>query len=116
MLEMLYTFEDRCEDKETLRRLIDVARDQDKWPAAHALFSVIRSKTLVALKRGDQLAESQYAFEEICAKTLYNLSYSSAPFDADSAFWVLPLAVDLGRRLGISDIGEVSTLLNMSRT
>lgn len=113
MLEMLRTFESRCQDTETLARLIATASDQARWSGAKKLFEDIRRKTLAAGKRGDVLAEAQYAFEEICAKTLYNLSHPSAPFDADSAFWVMPLAVDLGRRLGLSQPGDVSTLLNM---
>lgn len=114
MLEMLQTFEDRCEDTETLERLIATASDRTRWSQAKKLFEDIRQKTLAAGKRNDVLAEAQYAFEEICAKTLYNLSHPSAPFDADSAFWVVPLAVDLGRRLGLARPGEVSSLLDMS--
>jgi len=54
---------------------------------------------------------AQHAFEEICAKTLYNLTREPAPFDPDSPFWVLPLAVGLGFRLGVTDPGEISPLL-----
>ena len=69
--------------------------------------------TLAADKRRDELALAQYAFEEICAKTLYNLTHECAPFDPDSPFWVLPLAVDLGLRLGVTDPGEISPLLRV---
>jgi len=77
------------------------------------LFQGIRQKTLAAEKEGDELRLTQYAFEEICAKTLYNLSGSPAPFDADSAFWVIPLATQLGAKLGMKNPGEVSPLLEM---
>lgn len=111
MLAPLTFFEARCEDKTTLRKLIALANDRSRRKEAHALFSEIRQKTLAAEKRRDELALAQYAFEEICAKTLYNLTHEPAPFDPDSPFWVLPLAVDLGLHLGVTDPGEISQLL-----
>jgi hypothetical protein len=57
------------------------------------------------------LALAQYHFEEICAKTLYNMANEPAPFDPDAPFWVLPLALKLGQMLGITDVGEISPLL-----
>jgi hypothetical protein len=111
ILAPLTFFEGRCEDKETLRRLITLANDKSRRKQAHALFTEIRKKTLAAGKRGDQLAVAQYAFEEICAKTLYNLTCESAPFDPDSPFWILPRALELGRMLGITDASEISPLL-----
>ncbi|MVT52141.1 hypothetical protein GPL17_16790 [Bradyrhizobium yuanmingense] len=113
MLEMLAVFESKCEDDDTLRRLSAMASDRGSWREAHALFQQIRQKTLKAEKRRDELALAQYAFEEICAKTLYNLSHSPAPFDADSAFWVVPSAVALGRRLGFAEPAQVTSLLRM---
>jgi hypothetical protein len=111
MMAPLTFFEARCADKDTLRKLIALANDQSRCKEAHALFSEIRQKTLAAEKRKDEFALAQYAFEEICAKTLYNLTHEPAPFDPDSPFWVLPLAVDLGLRLGVTDPGEISPLL-----
>lgn len=113
MLGPLTLFETKCEDTQTLRQLIELANDPARWKTAHALFSHIRQKTLAAEKRGDDLARKQYAFEEICAKTLHNLSRESAPFDADSPFWILPRAVEFGLALGITDLGEVSSLLSV---
>jgi hypothetical protein len=113
MLEMLAIFESACEDRHTLRRLSAMASDRATWQGGHALFQEIRHKTLKAGKRHDELALAQYEFEESCAKTLYNLSYSEGPFDPDSAFWVLPLAVDLGRRLGFTEPSQVTSLLKM---
>jgi hypothetical protein len=113
MLEMLLVFESVCKDVETLQRLIKMASDREKWEDGHSLFQDIRQKTLWAEKHGDPLVKTQYAFEEICAKTLYNLSGCNAPFDADSAFWVVPLGVALGRELGFSEPSQVSTLLEM---
>lgn len=94
-----------------MQTLKALAEDRSRWKQAHALFSEIRQKTLAAEKRKDELALKQYAFEEICAKTLYNLTHEPAPFDPDSPFWVLPLALDLGRQLGITDPGAISPLL-----
>ncbi len=111
MLVPLTLFEARCEDKATLRKLIALAEHHSRRREAHALFSEIRQKTLAAEKRKDEFALAQYAFEEICAKTFYNLTHEPAPFDPDSPFWVLPLALNLGRRLGITDPGEISPLL-----
>jgi hypothetical protein len=111
MLAPLTFFEERCEDKETLRKLITLANDRSRRKEAHALFSKIRQKTLAAEKRNDQLALAQYHFEEICAKTLYNMANEPAPFDPDAPFWVLPLALKLGQMLGITDVGEISPLL-----
>jgi hypothetical protein len=46
---------------------------------------------------------AQYCFEEICAKSIYNESGHEmpAPFDSDSPFWVVPLAIQAARALGI---------------
>jgi hypothetical protein len=111
MLSPLTFFEGRCEDKETLRKLITLANDKSRRKQAHALFYEIRNKTLAAERRNDQLAVAQYAFEEICAKTLYNITHEPAPFDPDSPFWVLPRALKLGQMLGVTDAGVISPLL-----
>lgn len=114
MLAPLMFFEGRCKDKETLRRLIELANDRSRRKQAKALFDEIRHKNLAAGRRNDHLAQAQYDFEEICAKTLYNMSREPAPFDPDSPFWVLPLALELGRALGVVDAGEISPLLGMN--
>ena len=44
-------------------------------------------------------------------RTLYNMMREPAPFDLDSPFWVLPLALELGQMLGVTDAGEISPLL-----
>ena len=57
------------------------------------------------------------ALEEICAKTLYNMSGHIKgrefpyPFDDDAPFWVLPIAVGFARALGIPDPCSISSLL-----
>jgi hypothetical protein len=111
ILAPLKFFEERCEDKRTLRKLIALATDSSRRKQARELFDEIRNKSLAAQRRGDQLAEAQYNFEEICAKTLYNLSREPAPYDPDSPFWVLPRALTLGQMLGVTDAGAISPLL-----
>ena len=92
-----------CHDQSTLLALDAMAAEPDQWPKGHALFQKIRSKTLAAERSGNRLRDAQYCFEEVCAKTLYNLSGSSAPFDKDSPDWIRPIALALARALSISD-------------
>jgi hypothetical protein len=74
------------------------------------LFQRIRKKTLRADDRKDQFLQHQYSFEEICAKTLYNMSVrpedyawvNPAPFDDDSADYVMPIADGFADYLKIS--------------
>jgi hypothetical protein len=113
MQDMLTVFKGACKDVETLDRLMKMAADREKWAGGHALFSDIRQKTKRAEAQGYPLEMAQYAFEEVCAKTLYNLSGSNAPFDPDSPFWILPLGVALGRELGFTEPSQVSPLLKM---
>jgi hypothetical protein len=113
MIGMVRVFELRCDDAVTLEALIEIASERRRWAEARAVFNEIRQKTLAAEKRGDADALVQYAFEEICAKTLYNLSGSPAPFDADSAFWVIPCAVALGKRLGLTSPSQITPLLRI---
>jgi hypothetical protein len=94
-------FQPFCNDRETLVELDLVAGEPERWREAHGLFRRIRSKTLVSEKSGDKLREIQYLFEEVCAKTLFNLSGSSTPFDEDSPCWVRPNADALAAALGI---------------
>jgi len=115
--EMVQFFLPRCADQSTLRELDDMASDDRKWRHAHALFSRIRDKTLRADTVKDRLLQHQYSFEEICAKTLYNMS-GHVPggewpytFDDDSPFWVIPIAVGFARVLGVEDPFSVSSLL-----
>ena len=103
MQRLIDLFAPRCADRSTLDELRQMLADDRSWPAAHDLFDRIRHKTLEAERQHDQLLEMQYLFEEICAKTLYNLSYPRGPFDADSPYWIVPNAFALARRLGIDN-------------
>lgn len=92
-----------CSDRETIDWLRAAVADRSRWHKAHGVFSHIRSKSLKAERSGKTIKAAQYLFEEICAKTLYNLSGASAPFDADSPYWVVPNAVSFARQVGVSE-------------
>jgi hypothetical protein len=98
LLEVLAT---PASDRETIEELFRIIGDRQRWKEAHALFGRIRDKTLRADARGNQKLIAQYCFEEICAKSIYNESGTDAPFDSDSPFWVVPLAIQAARELGI---------------
>ena len=110
MIKLIELFAPRLRDRSTLNELRQMIGDYKSWPNAHGLFQRIRKKTLDAEARGDGLADCQYLFEEICAKTLYNLSGEPAPFDADSPYWIVPNALSPARRLKI-DESEVTKIV-----
>jgi hypothetical protein len=103
MARMFELFSSHCPERETFDWLQKAAADKGTWQKAHGVFSHIRNKTVKAERAGREAAATQYLFEEICAKTLYNLSGGPAPFDSDSPFWLLPNAIGLARCLGIPD-------------
>lgn len=111
--EMVRVFIPHCRETSTLLELDQMVSEPAKWCDGHGLFSRIRSKTLMAIEAKDELLQWQYAFEEICAKTLFNLSDVAypAPFDDDAPFWVIPLALSFARALGMEDPYSVSSLL-----
>ena len=106
--EMVQFFLPRVREQTTLRELGQMASDPSRWRYAHVLFGRIRNKTLKADDTNNELLQWQYSFEEICAKTLFNLSdhydpqgkECPAPFDEDSPFWVVPFAVNFARAVG----------------
>ncbi len=109
--EMVSFFIPYCGDVTTLNEIRSMAEDHTEWRKAHDLFGRIRKKTLRADKNNDRMLQHQYSFEEICAKTLYNLSGCTAPFDEDSPFWVIPIAVGFANAIGVDDPCSVSSLL-----
>ena len=72
--EMVDYFLPHCTHTKTLTELKTMASDRTHWRRGHDLFDRIRNKTLKADRRGDVRLRYQYSFEEICAKTLFNLS------------------------------------------
>lgn len=103
MKSFIEMFAARTADRSTLDELQRMIADRGTWHKAHALFQRIRLKTLDVSRRGDARLEAQYCFEEACAKTLYNLTGSPAPFDADSPYWIVPNALATARHLGIDE-------------
>lgn len=94
-------------DRATLDEIVDLSLDRTRWRAAHDLFQRIRAKSLRVLERGDVRLEAQYRFEEVCAKSLYNLSKEPAPFDVDSPYWIIPNAIGFARTAGIDEAAIV---------
>ncbi|WP_115005313.1 hypothetical protein [Xanthomonas campestris] len=100
---LVWLFLPSCKDRETLLALDTMAAEPNQWPEGHELFQRIRSKTLAAQRVDDRLSNTQYCFEEVCAKTLYNLSGFPAPFDKDSRDKIFPNALALAQALSIPD-------------
>ncbi len=113
MERLIETFSDLAQDRSTLDELYQMISDPSSWHKGHDLFSRIRKKTLDAVKRKDTRSSYQYSFEELCAKTIYNLTNTDAPFDSDSPYWIVPHALLLARELGIDEtaITAIVTLL-----
>ena len=100
---LLDLFSRHCADVETLNELSKMVQDHTTWHKAHGVFQKARKKNNIAFSSGNKRDQAQYQFEEICAKTIYNLSGESAPFDADSPYWVVPNALAYGRIAGIPE-------------
>jgi hypothetical protein len=112
MKHLILIFAEKSTDRSTLDELYQMAGDRKSWHLAHGLFKRIRQKTLDAERRGDAKLGAQYSFEEACAKTLYNLSLSPAPFDPDSPYWIIPNALVTARHFGIDANRIISAVIS----
>jgi hypothetical protein len=118
--QLVAFFLPQCKDKTTLRTLRDMASDPEKWRNAYTLFGRIRHKTLRADDNDDSRLQWQYSFEEICAKTLYNMTGVSepvlegfpAPFDEDSAEYVGPIALGFAEYLKLEVPDFIQSLIS----
>jgi hypothetical protein len=109
ILALLRLFRERARDAQTSAWVIELVADQDKWPGA--LFDLIRNRRLEATgdagrpaaqpEQEDRARVLQYAFEELCLKTVFNETDTEYPFDACSPFWVAGSAVQLARALQV---------------
>jgi hypothetical protein len=98
-----------CRETSTFSRLQVMVADRTTWRNGHALFQQIRAKTLKADDTQNERFQHQYSLEEICAKTLFNMSYPQppfnarhpAPFDEDSPDFVGPIAKQFSAYLGV---------------
>ena len=98
---LLDLFENEVPDKESNRLVKKFCDEKARWYKAHGLHSTLRDRNLKAIKQKNKAKECQYCFEEVIAKTLYNLTRSSAPFDPDSPYWVIKNALSLAKALEI---------------
>lgn len=110
--EMIAYFLPYCDDKITLQILLRMSECLEPWDEAGALYERIRKKTVIARNKNDTRARAQYAFEEVCAKTLYNMSKPDSPFIDDTPFWVIPLGFRFACALELPDPYAFSSLLN----
>ncbi len=99
---LLDLFQSKVPDKESNRLVWKLCDEKHKWLTAHGLHSILRDRNLKACEQGDRIKECQYCFEEVIAKTLYNLTRSETPFDPDSPYWVIKNALSLAKALDIS--------------
>src|SRR3569833_1619792 len=88
MRKLIALFSPHCADRGTLDALHVMIADRGQWLKAHGLFDQIRYKNVKAGRANDKLLQAQYTKEKKSAKTLYDLSGASTPFDPDSPFWV----------------------------
>jgi hypothetical protein len=102
MARLVGVFSGCVADRGTLDELQRMIGNESSWPKAHELFDRIRDKSLGA-DQNDQRTLIQYCFEEACAKTLFNMTDTDAPFDEDAAYWVVPEALRLAGQLGIDE-------------
>jgi hypothetical protein len=110
--QLLDLFEPHCADSATIHELRRLIEDRGSWKKAHALFQKVRRKTLRVDHQANPASEAQYLFEEVCTKTLYNLSHEPAPFDADSPYWIVPNALVFARLLQIDTAQVVAIICN----
>ncbi len=103
MKQLIALFLPRSRDNETMTELLKLLDDEKDWGKAHYLSARIRTRAINAAKTGDLEAEIQFSFEEVCAKTLHNLSESKRPFDADTPYWIIPLALKLAKVLEVDE-------------
>ncbi len=95
-------FLESADDKNELKKLIAVAGDKGRWSKTHAYFNEVRHKNLQAIKNKDLKLECLYYFIEICYKALFNLTYSTAPFDSDSPYYIIPIAFRYCDEVGLN--------------
>jgi hypothetical protein len=110
--QLIALFQPMCRDIETMTELRALLNRRDEWVKAHYLSTRIRAKSINAFKAHNVTAEVQYSFEEACAKTLHNLSGLRRPFDSDTPYWILPLALKLAKALDIDSSKVVEIALS----
>lgn len=69
--------------------VLEVARTPVRWHEGHDVFDAVRRRTLQMHGR-DRVYEAVLMLAENTAKVIYNATLPSAPFDADSGWWLVP--------------------------
>ena len=100
--ELLLYLQDKVPDKESNRYAQKFVNETDRWSSANNLLESVQKLRIAAMKVGDKEKECQYAFEEACAKTLYNITGPDNPYDPDSPYWVIKNALILTKVIGAS--------------
>jgi hypothetical protein len=113
---LISLFEPHCDDRTTIAELQVMLQDTAKRQRGHDLFDRIRKKTLLAENGREERLIAQYLFEEVCAKTLYNLGHPPAPFDPDVPFRVVPSAFLFARATGLPDDEVVRAIMSWEST
>jgi negative regulator of replication initiation len=98
---LLDLFESKAPDTRSNRQVWKCCDQRHQWTKAHSLFTSIRQKNLAAHDHNDMRREVQYSFEEVVAKSLFNMTGPSAPFDPDTPYWVIKNALSLAKALKI---------------
>lgn len=95
MKSLLDLFQNEVPDRESNRLVWKFCDEKHRWVKAHGLHSTLRDRNLKAIKQANRVKGAQYCFEEVIAKTLFNLTRPTAPFDPDSPYWVIKNAIAL---------------------
>ena len=85
-LNILRTHISKVKPRDQYALLLDIAESSDRWSESHTCFQSIRSDITTPIEeRGALPIERNFALvAELVAKTLYNCSGESDPFDATS--------------------------------
>ncbi len=110
---LLNLFRSRVPDVESNARVLELAKDPERWSAGHKFFDEIRRRSL-AVNANDHERAAQYCFEELCCKAIYNAASPQDPFDPSSPFSVAGAALRLAARVGVPIEAVVSVLVSES--
>lgn len=111
--EIVSFFEDHVRDKSSLVEIKACLNDCEfGTQRARNIFDNVRQKSLKAEKKGWQDTLVQRAFEEACAKAMYNFGRPNAPYDPDAQFWIVPCAFKLSDTLQLSQEKLLNILLS----
>jgi hypothetical protein len=88
----------RVSPMQELDLLISVISEPARWIQAHGVFRTLRLALLNS--EGVDPRESVFHIAELLAKVTYKESFSGAPFDRDSGWWIVPVVLQVAQRLG----------------